>query len=75
MLDRDQLERTLARKISDQLEVPGVEVECPDDVEAREGETLECIARAPGETAGLRIEVTQLDDDGHVSWKIAGAAG
>jgi len=75
MLDRDQLERTLARKISDQLDVPGIQVECPDDVEARQGETLDCIARAPGETAGLRIHVTQLDDDGNVTWEIAGAAG
>jgi hypothetical protein len=75
VLDPDQLERTLARKISDQLDVRGIEVECPDDVEARQGATLECIARAPGETAGLRIEVTQLDDDGNVTWEIAGAAG
>jgi len=74
-LDRDQLERSLARKISAELEVPGIEVECPDDVEAREGAMIECIARAPGETAGLRIDVTQLDDEGNVAWEIAGAAG
>ena len=75
MLDGDQLERRLAREISDQLGVPGVVAECPDGVEARQGSMLECTARAPGETAGLRIEVTQLDDDGNVSWEIAGAAG
>ena len=71
----DQLERRLARELSDQLDVPGIEVECPDDVEARERSTLDCIARAPGETAGLRIVVTQVDDDGNVTWEIAGAAG
>ena len=75
MLDHDQLERTLAREISAQLDGPGIEVECPDDVEAGQGAMIECIARAPGETAGLRIEVTQLDDDGNVTWEIAGAAG
>jgi hypothetical protein len=74
-LDREQLERTLSRKISDQLGIDGIEVECPDEVEARQGSTVDCIARAPGETAGLRIEVTQLDDDGNVTWEIAGAAG
>jgi hypothetical protein len=74
MLDSDQLERRLSRELSDQLDVPGIEVECPD-VEAREGSTLDCIARAPGETAGLRIVVTQVDDDGNVTWEIAGAAG
>ena len=39
------------------------------------GRRWTCIARAPGETAGLRIEVTQVDDDGNVTWEIAGAAG
>ena len=58
MLDSDQLERQLAGEISEQLRVPGVEVQCPDDAEARRGSTLDCVARAPGETAGLRIVVT-----------------
>lgn len=48
--------------------------ECPDDVEVRRGGTFECTARAPGEADGLRIDVTQLDDDGNVTWEIAGAA-
>jgi hypothetical protein len=48
---------------------------CPDDAEVREGSTVDCVARAPGETAGLRIVVTQVDDDGNVTWEIAGAAG
>jgi hypothetical protein len=75
MLDADQLERRLSREISEQLDVPDVAVECPDDAEARQGATVDCVARAPGETEGLRIEVTQLDDDGNVIWEIAGAAG
>lgn len=49
--------------------------ECPEDVEVRRGGTFECTARAPGETDGLRIDVTQLDDDGNVTWEIVGAAG
>ena len=75
MLDGDQLERRLARQLSDQLDVPGIRVECPDDAEARQGSTLACIARAPGETEGLRVAVTQVDDDGNVTWEIQGAAG
>ena len=75
MLDGDQLERLLARQLSDQLDVPGIRVECPDDAEARQGATLECIARAPGETEGLRVAVTQVDDDGDVTWEIQGASG
>jgi Domain of unknown function (DUF4333) len=75
MLDGDQLERRLARQLSDQLDVQGIRVECPDDAEARQGLTLECIARAPGETEGLRVAVTQVDGDGNVTWEIQGAAG
>jgi hypothetical protein len=75
MLDSAQLERRLAREISDVLDVPRVEVACPDDAEVRKDSTLDCVARAPGETAGLRILVTQVDDDGNVTWEIAGAAG
>ncbi len=75
MLDADQLERRLSREISERLNVANVAVECPDDTEARQGATSECLARAPGETRGLRIAVTQLDDDGNVVWEIAGAAG
>jgi hypothetical protein len=74
-LDPDQLERRLESGLADQLAVSGLRVECPNDVEAREGDTLECTARAPGERRGLRIVVTQLDDDGNVSWELAGAAG
>jgi hypothetical protein len=74
-LDTAQLERRLGREISEHLGVRGVVADCPDDVEVQRGSTLECIARAPGETVGLRVEVTQLDDDGNVTWEIAGAAG
>jgi len=55
--------------------VDGVEATCPDDVRVRTRDTFVCIARGPGETAGLRIVVTQVDDDGRITWEIAGAAG
>jgi hypothetical protein len=74
-LDDDQLERQLAREISRQLEIPAIVVECPDGVEVSSGSTLDCSARAPGQTVGLRIRVTQLDDDGNIAWEFAGAAG
>jgi hypothetical protein len=74
-LDSEQLERRLGSELSDRLDVAGIEVECPEDVEVRRGDMLACTARAPGESEGLRIEVTQLDDDGNVSWEIAGPAG
>ena len=74
-LDTDQLERRLGRELSDRLRVAGIVASCPDDVGVREGAMFTCVARAPGEEVGLRIVVTQIDDDGNVSWEIAGVAG
>jgi hypothetical protein len=73
-LDADQLERRLGRSLSERLGVDGVEASCPADVPVHEGQTLVCVARAPGQTAGLRIVVTQVDDEGRVTWEIAGAS-
>jgi hypothetical protein len=69
-----QLERRLGRQLSDKLGVTGIVAECPDGIEVHRGATFTCTARAPGETAALRIDVTQIDDEGHVTWEIAGAA-
>jgi hypothetical protein len=74
-LDADQLERRLSRSVSARLRVEGVEATCPDDVRVEEGGTFVCIARAPGVTTGLRIVVTQVDDDGRITWEVPGAAG
>lgn len=74
-LNADQLERRLGRQLSERLGVSGIVATCPDDVEVSEGATSACTARAPGEDVALRIVVTQLDDDGNVTWEIAGTAG
>ncbi len=73
-LDTGQLERRIERQLSDQLNVDGIEVACPLDVEVTEDDRFSCVATAPGETDALRIDVTQVDDDGNVTWEIAGAA-
>ena len=73
-LNTDQLERRLGGQVSDQLGVTGIVATCPDDVEVGEGATFVCTARRQGGTDALRIVVTQLDDDGNVTWEIAGAA-
>jgi len=47
-------------------------VRCPDEVEARRGDTFNCVARASnGQRA--RVEVTQRDDEGGVSWRLVRA--
>jgi hypothetical protein len=74
-LDPDQLERRLGRQLSDRLGVSGIMTTCPENIEVHKGGTFVCTARAPGEDVGLRIVVTQLDDEGDVTWEIEGVAG
>ena len=68
-----ELEERLSRELVEMLDVRGISVECPGGVEARRGDTFVCVATAPlGER--LRIVVTQVDDEGSVTWEIAGPA-
>lgn len=73
-LNTDQLEGRLGRQLSSRLGVDGIEAECPERVEVRSGATFACTARAPGEDLELGIDVTQLDDEGNVTWEITGSA-
>jgi hypothetical protein len=74
VLNTTQLERRVGRQLSADLDVAGIVVDCPDGVEVERGVTFRCTARAPGETDVLPIDVTQIDEDGHVIWEIAGTA-
>jgi hypothetical protein len=69
----DQLERRLARELESALEVDGITVACPTLVEIRKGDVFECVATAP-DGDRLRIRVTQVDDDGGVTWSTPGLA-
>lgn len=67
-LDTGELET----EIEDGLEAQGVPdsaVDCPDDVEAEEGDEFTCTATAP-DGSGATILVTQTNDDGDVTWRI-----
>jgi hypothetical protein len=74
-LDSRQLERRLGRELSADLRVEGITAECPDAVEVHEGSTFRCTAHSPLGSDTLAIDVTQIDDEGHVTWEIAGTAG
>lgn len=45
------------------------EVECPDDLEAVVGATMECMATIAGIERGVTVEVTAVED-GRAEWKI-----
>jgi Domain of unknown function (DUF4333) len=74
-LDTAQLERRIAHQLSDQLNVDGVGVSCPEDVRVAEGHRFRCTATASDGSDAVRIDVTQVDDDGNVTWEISGTAG
>ena len=68
-LDTGKAESAIRAGITRQTGVKIESVRCPDDVEARRGETFRCTARASnGQRAA--VEVTQRDDEGSVSWRL-----
>jgi Domain of unknown function (DUF4333) len=67
-VNTDKAAEEIEKGLTEQLNVKNVEVTCPDDVEAKKGDTFECTAKAQGESA--KISVTQQDDDGNVRWKL-----
>jgi hypothetical protein len=70
-LDTDRAEAAIRAGITRQTGVKIASVRCPDDVEVGKGETFRCLARASdGQRA--RVEVTQRDDEGSVSWRLVG---
>jgi hypothetical protein len=73
-LDTTQLERRIGRQLSEQLNVDGIRVTCPRGVEVAEGDRFTCSAATGDGDDAIRIVVTQIDDEGDVSWEIAGTA-
>ena len=71
-LDANGLEEALGPKIEHQLGTQGIAVDCPDDEPAKAGASFQCTATSAAGTT-LTIEVTQLDDQGNVTWKATNA--
>jgi hypothetical protein len=70
-LDTERAEAAIRAGITRQTGVKIDSVRCPDEVEARQGDTFRCLAKASnGQRA--RVEVTQRDDEGSVSWRLVG---
>jgi hypothetical protein len=70
MLRTDQLERRLAVELERTLDLDGIRVTCPVSVEISRGDVFDCTAIAPNGDR-LRIRVTQVDDEGGVTWETA----
>lgn len=70
-LDTTELEGSLKDQLETQLDVTGLTVECPDDIQASAGDTFECTAS--GADGAVTISVTQTDDQGNLTWEIVDA--
>ncbi len=68
-LDIGEVESQLERGVAERIDGLDVEVDCPDEIEAKQGENFECIATAD-DGSRARIRVVQQDDDGNVRWEI-----
>jgi hypothetical protein len=68
-IDTDRAERAIRAGITRQTGLKIASVSCPAEVEVRQGDTFNCVARATnGQRA--RVEVTQRDDEGGVTWRL-----
>jgi Domain of unknown function (DUF4333) len=70
-LDRTQLEQQIAADVRTNLQLEGVTVSCPDDIEVATGGTFTCTATDATGTS-MTIQGTQTDDQGYVAYKVAG---
>jgi hypothetical protein len=71
-LETSNLETTLASQMQDQLNLTGVKVACPDSLKVQAGTSFTCTATATDST--FEVTVTQVDDQGNVTWKVSDAS-
>lgn len=72
-IDSADLESQLAEQFGEETGIEGLEVSCPDDIEAEQGKTFECEVSAPDGTS-QSVEVTLTDDEGGFEAEPVGAA-
>ena len=68
-LEMDRVESEIESGIESQTGASVLSVDCPDEVEAVDGDTFECTAVAE-DGSQATVEVTQTSDDGDISWEV-----
>jgi uncharacterized protein DUF4333 len=71
-LDTSQAERVIAKGLERQTGVKIETVKCPHDVEVGRGKRFRC-AVVPLTGRQTSVVVTQRDDDGTITWRVARA--
>ena len=69
VLDTPSVEAEIKDQLELQLSGVTVEIECPEDIEAKAGESFECTATSE-ENNKAKIVVTQTDDDGSIDFRV-----
>jgi Domain of unknown function (DUF4333) len=69
-LDTRDAEAAIASKLAAETGASRVKAHCPTDVELKKGVTFDCEVTADGKKVTVRVR--QLDDDGHVRWRVLG---
>ena len=67
VLDMDKVESSIKQGLNEQLGVDA-DVDCPDERDAKKGDTFQCSVSSDGDTATVRVE--QKDDEGTVNWEL-----
>jgi hypothetical protein len=70
-LDTGKAEKEIQRGIQQQTGVKVKSVTCPDGVEAKKGDTFNCVVRAVNGQKAI-VRVRQTDDEGNVRWRLKG---
>ena len=68
-LDVSEIEEQITPEVESQTGSTNVDVDCPDDVEAKADDTFECDLSAEGGIEA-QVKVTQEDDEGNVTWEV-----
>jgi Domain of unknown function (DUF4333) len=68
-LDTPSVESEIKTELEQQLSGVTVEIECPEDVAAKAGESFDCIATSDDNNKA-KIVVTQTDDDGSIDFRV-----
>jgi hypothetical protein len=68
-IDTGKVEDEVVKGIEEQTDARNVKVECPDDIEAKKGDTFECEVSATG-SRGATVSVEQTSDDGRIRWEL-----
>jgi hypothetical protein len=68
-LDTSRLEAQMKETLGDRTGIAIASVDCPDEVEPKQGASFRCTARTEKEERVL-LNVTQNDDDGAVTWRV-----